>query len=172
MVETPRRKSLRLNGYDYSQCGAYFITMVTHNRLNLCGEIRDGDMNLNPAGIMIEKWWNEIVKKFPDIELDASIIMPNHVHGIIVNVGFESNSILKNQPEGTPLPQIIQWFKTMSTNEYIRGVKELSWARFTGSLWQRSYYDRIIRNTRELEAIRSYIQANPSNWVKDKEYNL
>jgi len=169
MIENARRKSIRLNGYDYSQCGAYFITMVVQNRLNLFGEINDSNIDLNPAGIMIEKWWNEIAKKFTDIELDALIIMPNHVHGIIVNVGSESNSQNMNRSAGTPLPQIIQWFKTMSTNEYIRYVKKLSWVRFDGSLWQRNYYDRIIRNPQELEAIRSYIQANPMNWVKDKE---
>ncbi len=172
MIENARRKSIRLDGYDYSQCGAYFITMVVQHRLNLFGEIHDGNMDLNPAGIMIEKWWNDIPVKFTDIELDAFVIMANHVHGIIVNVGYESNSQNNNRATGTPLPQIIQWFKTMSTNEYIRGVKEYSWSGFEGSLWQRSYHDRIIRNSRELEAIRLYIQANPMNWVKDKEYLL
>jgi putative transposase len=172
MIEKPIRKSIRLDGYDYSQCGAYFITLVVQHRLNLFGEIHDGIMELNPAGMMIEKWWNEIPTKFTDIELDTMVIMPNHVHGIIVNVGYESNSLNINQPTGTPLPQIVQWFKTMSTNEYIRCVKQYSWPGFDGSLWQRNYYDRIIRNTRELEAIRLYIQANPMNWVKDKEYLL
>jgi REP element-mobilizing transposase RayT len=126
-------------------------------------------MILNRNGGIVQKWWNEIPNKFTDIELDAMVIMPNHVHGIIVNVGYESNSQNKNQSAGTPLPQIIQWFKTMSTNEYIRCVKKLSWDGFDGSLWQRSYYDHIIRNSRELEAIRLYIQANPMNWMKDKE---
>ncbi len=172
MIENARRKSIRLDGYDYSQCGAYFITMVVQHRLNLFGEINDGHMDLNPAGNMIEKWWNEIPKKYSDIELDALIIMPNHIHGIIVNVGSESNTRNTNLSVGTPLPQIIQWFKTMSTNEYIRCVKELSWETFDGSLWQRNYYDRIIRNSRELEAIRLYILANPMNWLKDKENPL
>lgn len=170
MTENPRRKSIRLAGYDYSQCGAYFMTMVAQNRKNLFGEIRDGNMELNPAGMMIEKWWNEIPNKFTDIQLDAFVIMPNHVHGIVVNVGSESNSRDSDLSAGTPLPQIIQWFKTMSTNEYIRCVRELSWVSFDGSLWQRNYYDRIIRNPREMDAIRLYILANPMNWVKDKEF--
>lgn len=170
MIEIARRKSIRLDGYDYSQCGAYFITMVVQHRLNLFGGIHDGNMVLNPAGIMIEKWWNELPNKFQDIEVDAMVIMPNHFHGIIVNIGYEPNTTDINSLAGTPLPKIIQWFKTMSTNEYIRCVKDLSWKKLDGSLWQRSYYDRIIRNSRELEAIRLYIQANPMNWMKDKEH--
>jgi putative transposase len=178
-MENHRRKSIRLKDYDYSRNGAYFVTIVTHHRVNYFGEIIAGEMNLNPPGDMINKWRIELPIKFPELYLDEYVIMPNHFHGILVNVGVD----LRVEPDqhvdsnnqggygGPPLPKIIQWFKTMTTNSYIIGVKTLSWSRFDGSIWQRNYYDRIIRNDRELDAIRLYIQANPQNWLKDKEFS-
>lgn len=88
--------------------------------------------------------------------------MPNHIHGIIVLAEPAVDVKLM------PLGQIIQWFKTMTTNAYIRGVKELGWRPFNGRVWQRNYYEHIIRNERSLQAIRSYIDANPDNWEGDQ----
>ena len=158
-MENQRTKSIRLKDYDYSQSGAYFVTTVTHQRIYYFSKIVSREMNLNPAGDMINKWWMEIPNKFPEIKLDAYVIMPNHFHGIIVNVGVglrvDPNS--QGGHTGPPLPTIIQWFKTMTTNSYINGVKDTSWPRFDGSIWQHNYYDRIIRNEPELDAVRNYI---------------
>ncbi len=77
------RRSIRLSGYDYSKAGLYFITICVQNKLHLFGEITDDAMVLNDAGVMIEKWWNELKNKFPNIELDEFVVMPNHFHGIL-----------------------------------------------------------------------------------------
>ena len=164
MVYDPKkhhRRSIRLRGYDYSQSGAYFVTIVAQNRARLFGNIQNGRMILNPAGEMVLKWWHELPKKFPSIETDAFIIMPDHSHGIIV----------ANRQTGESAPTlgtVIQWFKTMTTNEYIRGVKNLGWKRFDKKLWQRNYYEHIIRSQKDWERIAHYIEANPANWDKDK----
>jgi len=83
------RRSIRLQDYDYAQNGAYFVTICTQDRANRFGEIAEGEMVLNSAGKMIEKWWYELGRKFPEIDLDAFVIMPNHVHGVIVIVGAD-----------------------------------------------------------------------------------
>ncbi len=104
------------------------------------------------------------------------VVMPNHIHGIIVIVGAD----LRVRPDrtdtdnegahiGAPLPKIVQWFKTMTTNEYIIGVKQHGWPPFHSKLWQRNYYERIIRNDTELDRVRQYIHDNPLNWDTDEE---
>ena len=177
------RRSIRLQGYDYSQNGAYFITICTQNRECLFGEIMDGRMQLNVAGEMVCRWYRELENKFPDIECDAFVCMPNHVHFIVVNVGADlcvrpnpanehaGNGDHPNQGEhtGSPLRAVVQWFKTMTTNEYIRGVKQHHWPPFPGKLWQRNYYERIVRNENELTRIRQYIIDNPAKWDMDRE---
>ena len=80
----PTRRSIRLKGYDYSQAGAYFVTIVTQDRACLFGEVVDGEMGLNDAGRMVEKWWAELHHKFPNVQTDEFVIMPNHFHGIIM----------------------------------------------------------------------------------------
>ena len=136
--------------------GIYFVTIRTAKGLHLFGEIVDGMMTCNPAGEMIHHWWQELKHKYPDIQLDAFIVMPNHMHCIIV------------LPEDTPLDLStpLQWFKTMTTNAYIRGVKEQDWQRFDGKLWQGRYYDVRVRSADDLTRIRDYIQMNPARWHK------
>jgi len=192
--ERHHRRSLRLKGYDYTHAGAYFVTICTQNRECLFGEVVDGEMRLNDAGRMVEKWWAELNNKFPNIETDENIVMPNHFHGIVViaadrpgltngNVGAD----LRVCPEstgandeitgahtgaplrGAPLPEIVQWFKTMTTNEYIRGVKTLDWPPFRGRIWQSNYYEHIIRDEASLNRIREYIANNPMQWALDRE---
>lgn len=195
------RKSIRLKGYDYSQAGLYFVTICCQNRACLFGEIKNGKMILNNAGRMIEKWYYELENKFSDIRCDEMVIMPNHFHCIVENVGFvgavgadlrvgpttavradtqvrpydlgEQNISPERQPilgehVGSPLHRVVQWFKTMTTNEYIRGVKNLDWQRFDGKLWQRNYWEHIIRNDEECQRIANYIINNPLNWENDK----
>lgn len=186
--EKHQRRSIRLQGYDYSRPGAYYVTIVTQNRLCLFGDVVDGNMELNEAGQMVAKWYAELENKFPDIQCDAFMCMPNHVHFIVIktdrdnNVGADLRVRLVDevkgahigapqqlQRENTPLSTIVQWLKTMSTNEYIRGVKQNGWPSFPGKLWQRNYYERIVRNDHELNRIRRYIDENPLRWELDQE---
>jgi REP element-mobilizing transposase RayT len=191
----------------------------------------------NHAGIMINKWWQKISEKFPDIELDEFIIMPNHFHAIVINIGsvgadpcvcpdishsidtsngmdipqsndinipqsndinipqsndinilqsndinilqsndiniLQSNdiNILQSNVIGTlgehmgsPLHRVVQWFKTMTTNEYIRNVKSNGWKPFDKKLWQRNYYEHVIRDKKSYQRIKNYIINNPTNW--------
>lgn len=176
------RRSIRLKGYDYEQAGAYFVTICTQERACLFGVIRDGEMWLNDAGRMIEQWWFELNRKFLMAETDEFVIMPNHFHGIAVITDVPVGADLRVGPipegahpahqgahAGAPLQTIIQWFKTMTTNEYIRGVKTASWPLFNGRLWQRNYYEHIIRNDESLNRIRQYILDNPARWAFDRE---
>jgi putative transposase len=184
------RRSIRLKGYDYSQAGGYFVTICTKDRECLFGEIKGVEERLNGAGSMVEKWWQKIPYKFSSIVIDRHIIMPNHFHGIILIVGaalcgrpglgdhpglFDRPDIKCNRTgegahTGAPLQKIIQWFKTMTTNKYIDGVEKHNWSRFNGKLWQRNYYEHIIRNETELNKIREYIINNPLNWETDENY--
>lgn len=189
------RKSIRLRGYDYSQAGGYYVTIVTQGRECLFGEIRNDEMILNDAGNMVVRWWKELVNKFPSITPDVFVVMPNHFHGIVIiheNVGADLRvgpdlhvgpskigehnemgehvgSPLRNDGMGIPLSQMVQWFKTMTTNEYIRGVKQYHWPPFMGKLWQRNYYEHILRNQQDYERIANYIVSNPANWAEDEE---
>ncbi len=192
-LQKHHRRSIRLKGFDYSRAGAYFVTIVTQHREIVFGEIVTGEMRLNDAGRMIEKWWLELNHKFPAVETDEYMVMPNHFHGVVVIVenADPAGADLRVGPElqpgewgehatwgehaksgahaGAPLPTIIQWFKTMTTNEYIRGVKQLGWPPFPGKLWQRNYYEHIIRDELSLHRIRQYIVNNSTQWELDNE---
>jgi len=193
----PNRRSIRLPGYDYSQTGAYFVTICTKDRECLFGDIVNREMSLNDAGRMVDKWYGELENKFTDIKCDEYIVMPNHFHAIIQNVGADlcvcpnGNRVGTTMGEnvagkrvagenvagenvagehiGSPLQGVIQWFKTMTTNEYMRGVKQHGWPPFPGKLWQRNYYEHIIRNENEMARIREYIMNNPAQWATDRE---
>lgn len=187
----PNRKSIRLKGYDYTSAGLYFVTICTQNREHLFGKINNGQMILNDPGKMIEKWYFELENKFSDIKCGEMVIMPNHFHCIIQNVGADQrvcpNTINEQPPisgehvgspqpgspqpgssqPGSPLSAVVQWFKTMTTNEYIRGVKTKNWKRFDGKLWQRNYWEHIIRNDNSHHRIAQYIIDNPLKWEND-----
>jgi len=174
------RKSIRLKGYDYSQAGAYFITMCVQDRACLFGRIDGNICEPYEAGAMVEKWYNEMNIKYSGVKPCEYIIMPNHLHAIIVImddfiVGADLRvCLITDTPPkqgghtGPPLQTIIQWFKTMTTNEYIRGVKNHGWPPFRNKLWQRNYYERIIRNDDEYQRIADYIVNNPSTWKDDR----
>ena len=196
-TELPRRKLLRLKNYDYSIPDFYFVTICCQHKECLFGHIADGEMNLNDAGRMIEKWYRKLEEKFPSVKCCEMIIMPNHFHCIIELIDIASSFVapvehmpvekisvehmpvekisvenipVENIPvehEGSTLPYVVQWFKAMSTNDYIRGVKNMGWMPFNKKLWQRSYYEHIIRDQYDYERIRTYILNNPKNWDKD-----
>lgn len=189
------RRSIRLKGYDYSQKGLYFITICVHNNLFLFGDVKDGQLILNEAGMMVDKWYYELPNKFPDIRCHQMVVMPNHFHCIIENVGDvgadlcvspyndqytcldgEDEYAVTHLPDsqtlgehtGSPLHRVVQWFKTMTTNEYIRNVKTNSWPPFDGKLWQRNYWEHIIRNEDSFINISQYIANNPAKWHEDQ----
>jgi REP element-mobilizing transposase RayT len=270
------RRSIRLKGYDYSQAGAYFITICTQDRACLFGKVVNGEMQLNDAGRMVLAEWNMLPERFPHVVLDAFVVMPNHVHGIVVITNPATDDTATTAPTivGTglvPVPNagtmgavpnagamgaapdagtmgtvpdagamgavpdagtmgavpdagamgaapdagtmgavpdagtmgaapndgmmgavpnagattrvaptvgdivaptvgdIVGAFKSRVTVEYIRGVKTSGWPPFRGRLWQRNYYEHIIRNERALNAIRQYIIENPRRWQMDRE---
>ena len=175
--EKHHRRSIRLKGYDYSQPGAYFVTICTQDHECLFGIVENGRMVLNDAGKMIEKWMGVLESKFPDIHCEPYIVMPNHVHLNIHNVGADpcvcpdktGEQTGQGEHAGSPLPRVVQWFKTMTTNEYIRGVKQNHFPEFSGRLWQRNYYEHIIRNDEKLNRIREHIIYNHEKWEYYRE---
>jgi putative transposase len=161
-----QRRSIRLQGYDYSRAGAYFITICTQNGEGLFGDINVGagpcacpEMVLNHAGNMVQTVWDEIPSHYPGTEIDEFVVMPNHIHGIIV-IGAGNTGTLS-------LGDIVHRFKTMTTKRYADGVKQLGWQPFDGKLWQRNYWEHIIRNEMELNRTREYIHGNPIQWESD-----
>ena len=166
-----QRKSLRLKNYDYTQNGFYFITICIQNKACLLGEIIDKKMVLNDAGLMIEKIWHEIPRYYEGFLIHEFIVMPNHIHGIIEISSYGSCGRTQGpSPTGLSLSDVVQRFKTLTTNKYIQGVKNYHWKRFDKHLWQRSYYEHIIRNEKTLVEIQTYIINNPINWEKDSLY--
>jgi REP element-mobilizing transposase RayT len=162
------RRSVRLKGYDYSEAGGYFVTICVQGKLCLLGDVSDGRFVPSGAGCMVDCWWKALPSKFPSAELDEYRVMPNHLHGIIMIVGADP-CVRPPLSVSPPLPEIVQWFKTMTTDDYIRGVKQDGWVRFPGRLWQRDYFDHVIRNDEDLENTRQYIADNPLKWALDEE---
>jgi REP element-mobilizing transposase RayT len=198
--KTHRRRSLRLPQYDYAQPGGYFITICTHDRVCLFGDNINGAMMLNDAGIMVEKYWNEIPQHFTHVTLDEHAVMPNHFHGIIFIVGAGSSRPVQPgssrpvqpgssrpvQPGSSRLMlldkcedcgkegredraptvgNIVAYFKYQST-KHINVMRNGGFQK----LWQRNYYERVIRNEKELFETRQYIINNPMNWELDENY--
>ncbi len=174
------RHSIRLKDYDYSLDGAYFITICLQNFRCLLGDVVDGAMLLNPAGEMVNTEWVNLELRLDNLILDEFVVMPNHIHGIIMIDGRGESCIRpddstgdhKDRPYGTAtnsIGRMIQAYKSITTNKYVLGVKKNNWRPFPGRLWQRNYYDQIIRNEEDLNDIREYIVNNPLNWEKDEE---
>ena len=162
------RRSIRLRDYDYSQEGAYFVTLCTQDKICFFGTVDNGEMLVNDAGSMVDRAWSSLPETCPGIELDEFKTMPNHLHGIVVLSG-EPVLSGPGPVAGPPLilGEVVKRFKTWTLNRYIDGVKKANWPRFPGRLWQRNYYERVIRDERELERIRHYIHYNPLGWEDD-----
>jgi REP element-mobilizing transposase RayT len=197
------RRSIRLKGYDYSRAGAYFITLCAQDRQCLFGEVLDGVMRLNDAGRMVVTEWERLPERFPNVVLDAFVVMPNHVHGIIVitdaipvgaglvpaqnkrattrvapTVGDDRVTTRVAPTVGDDrattrvaptVGEIIGAYKSVTTVVYTRGVKQFGWPAFRTRLWQRNYYEHIIRDDESLNRIREYITNNPMQWELDRE---
>ncbi len=164
-MDLPKRKSTRLKGYDYSTPGAYFVTICTQNREQLF-EIENvgNDLCVVPPeqNKIIHKWLKETENKFDNIKIDKYVIMPNHIHIIV---------IITERHAGRSLHDVIRWFETMSTNEYIRNVKKGVLKPFNKKLFQKSFHDHIIRNDKDYQKIWEYIDTNPLKWELDCFYN-
>jgi putative transposase len=152
--ERRNRRSIRLRGYDYRQPGAYFVTINIQDALPLLGSIIAGAMEYSPAGVMVAAQWQALIGRFAQVGLDAWVIMPNHLHGIVLLHGDAA------QP-APPLGRVVGAFKSLTTHAYIEGVERQGWPTFPGRLWQRSYYEHIVRDEQALQAIRTYIEQNP-----------
>jgi REP element-mobilizing transposase RayT len=168
-----RKNPLRLPGYDYAAAGAYFVTICTHERAHLFGTVTDDAMVLNTLGHVIETCWDDLPNHYHHIALDAFVVMPNHVHGIIiisddgVGEGFKP-SPTTNQPAPTKrhdLPEIVRGFKTFSAR-WINALR----ATPGMPVWQRGYHDHIIRDPPDLDRLRAYIATNPARWHEDSLY--
>ena len=196
------RQSIRLRDYDYSQPGAYFITICTHQRESLFGYITDGMMNMNATGMLVDATWRDLPNRYPTIELGDHVVMPNHFHGIVhildghpvgarfiapstqfiapdncadqcvqseiqpgtmgqgtINQGVINQGAINRAPT---VGNVIRGFKARCTH----GVNQLN--NTTGQpLWQRNYYEHIIRNEQAYRTIAEYIRSNPQRWQYD-----
>ncbi len=152
------RRSIRLKGYDYSQEGLYFITICCKDRVCLFGDVVNRKMVMNDAGKMVENEWLKLPNRFGNIALHEYVVMPNHFHAILeITVAV-----------GSTVGHMVGAFQSIVTVEYIRGVKTLGWTPFNGKLWQRNYYENIIRNEQSYHRISNYIINNPAKWDNDK----
>lgn len=191
------RRSIRLCGYDYAQAGAYFVTICARDKACLFGDVVEGEMRLGDAGRIVDNTWNDLPHHYVQVDLDAFVIMPNHIHGIIVinNVGAGFKPARPGtpaqsgaQPEsesGAGFKPATEWagFKPAPTMTKRHGLPEIVRAFKTFSarkinalrntpgtpVWQRNYYEHIARNESELDRIRQYIADNPANWDRDRE---
>jgi putative transposase len=156
----PTRRNTRLPAWDYRHPGPYAITICAEHRWHMFGAGENGAIILNHAGQMVETVWQEMPTEFPGVTLGAFVVMPNHLHAILWLLGGDSTS-------GPMLGTVVQRFKTITTIRYAAEVNAGRWASFDGRLWQRNFYDHIIRNDADLVRCERYIRANPANWVTD-----
>jgi putative transposase len=160
------RKNIRLKNYDYTQEGAYYITICVHDNKCLFGKIKNEKMNLNVQGEMVQNEWLKTQVIRSNVILDEFVIMPNHFHGILVIVDDLGKATRRVAPTSkTLLPNsvgsIIGQFKSAVT-------KKIRTSGIPDFKWQRNYYDRVIRDEKELNAVRKYIFYNPNKWEWDK----
>ena len=173
------RRSIRLKHYNYSQSGAYFITICIQKRLCLFGHIVNDFMILSEAGKMISEQWEKLTSRFNEILLDEYIIMPNHFHGIVMIENQKEDRFSRaayinraiRSPYNSILSGMIRIFKSITTHHYIHGVKNNNWRPFDGKLWQRNYHEHIIRNEMAFQKIREYTKNNPYTWKKDSLFS-
>lgn len=185
--ERHHRRSIRLTGYDYAANGAYFVTILTAKRAHLLGDVAASEMHLSAMGHVVESCWLAIPEHFPHVSLDAFVVMPNHLHGILVfedSRGFSANQATgegvvraryivplhgESRHFGAPvsgdLPTVMRTFKAAVSRQ-----ANASGAMAATGIWHRNDHEKIIRNEPMLNAIRDYILANPANWPQDEHY--
>ena len=164
----PRRKPMRLPAHDYSRCGAYFVTICTHEKECFLSDVVGCEVKLAEPGKITADCWQRLPERFPGLAVDAYVIMPNHLHGIIVltgehaeHMGHGSSRIF--QAPSQTIGAIVRGFKGAST----RRIK-VHCGNSDTSIWQRNYWEHIIRDDADLERIQTYIENNPARWHMDK----
>jgi putative transposase len=193
------RRSIRRKGYDYARPGAYFVTICAQGSECLFGQIVSGQMHMNDVGQMVHEAWHAMPRHYAGIEVDVFVVMPNHVHGIIRLVGAgprarpgggQPQGVAPTTPSARPdagrgvcprvgqprgaaptlaLSDVVHRFKSLTTVRFRQGVVEERQPPLAGRLWQRNYFEHIIRNDRDLERVREYVAANPLRWSTDRE---
>lgn len=179
--ERPQRRSIRLQEFDYTRQGAYFVTICTRNQMCLFGEIMNGEMRMNDLGRVAQLLWEEIPAHFPQVETDAWVVMPNHVHGILVIARDERATHAERAthterathasplrasagPPKRSLGAIVGSYKSAVSKRINQSRRTLG-----TPVWQRNYYDHVIRDDADLNRIRQYIIDNPAKWSEDRE---
>ena len=194
----PNRQSHRLRGYDYTQPGAYFITLCTKNKDCLFGEIHHGKMDLNEYGNIVQECWYDLPNHYPTIELDSFVVMPNHIHGIVIlkthlenresadskcltmgNRFSDAGAGFKPAPASITPVEHARPFKYHGLPEIVRALKTFSARRINilrdmrgVPVWQRNYHEHIIRRGTSLNRIQRYILMNPLKWEWDRENSM
>jgi REP element-mobilizing transposase RayT len=190
--EIHKRRSIRLKGYDYSQAGLYFITICCENRICRFGKIENNEMILNEYGIIAYNEWVKLAERFQNFELDVFQIMPNHIHAIIALndtvratlavaqndavapvrvslVDTQNDAVIRAGASPAPtISDIVGAYKSLVSNACLKIYKSKN--ETMGKLWQRNYYEHIIRNEKAYENIANYIINNPAKWQEDKFY--
>jgi REP element-mobilizing transposase RayT len=152
----PQRHHPRLAGYDYLTAGYSFVTVCTQHRLPLFGSVHAGSMRLSPGGEMVQEAWRDLLALHPGVDIDTDVALPDHVHAIVV---------LDDDPRRTlSLSDLMHRYKSLTTKRYAHGVRDHGWPRFAGRLWQEGFYDQVIRQDGELDAVRRSILENPLRW--------
>ena len=173
VTDIHHRRSTRLRGYDYTQNGAYFITICAHKHQCVFGEIIDGEMHLNELGCVVEECLKNITMHFQNTEVNTFVVMPNHTHIVITltdgcrGTACRAPTERFSQPTSDSIPTIIRSFKSAAT-------KRINELRLTPGqpIWQRNYYEHVIRDEDDLNSIREYIEHNALKWAEDKENPL
>jgi REP element-mobilizing transposase RayT len=170
------RSSIRMKGYDYSLADAFFVTIVTYQRLCLFGKVVNGGIKLNPYGSIAFEQWKRLEKRFLQSDFSTFVIMPNHIHGII-NIVRGAGEGFDHEPFGNPplRPYFIPKVTPGSLGAIVRAYKAAVTYRINAMrgfnappVWQRNYFDRIIRNEKDYETIWNYIETNPRKWMDDQ----
>ena len=156
----PRRRKLRLPKYDYTQAGAYYVTICSYKKRCIFGEVVDRQMILNRYGKIVQTAWMKIDHHFPNVKTDQFVVMPNHIHGIFVL----NPDPIAGRPRRPSLGMVVGSFKSVTA----KNINDLR-GTVGADVWQRNYYEHIIRNEQSLEEIREYIANNPRNWERDPE---
>jgi REP element-mobilizing transposase RayT len=151
-----------MQNFDYATPGAYFFTVCLREREPIFGTVRNGEVVLSDIGQMIVDIWNTASQQFPFVDTDAFVVMPDHIHGICVleAQGFDNSPVA--------FPRVMQWFKSVTTIAYGKGVAEHGWPRYAGKFWQQDYFERYLRNEGELDQKREYIRGNPGRWDENR----
>jgi len=167
---TPSRRSIRLPGFDYSNAGTYFVSLCADGRRSIFGRITQGQVRLSQCGRLARRCWMELPAHFDNVQLGSFVVMPNHVHGIVLVLGRAGTACRAptserfGKPRRGSLPTIVRSFKSAVTRNARRHLG------LTGqTIWQRGYFEHVVRNEAALERINAYIASNPETWHIDSE---